>query len=406
MADLHPHDVGCGPAHVRKVAPAPKICTTEGEVDETLQAIITHRYRVMQEYARVVKATAKAEFAARKARAGAAAADLPNLRQLLADFRLMQLRSRMQSGRLAAAFAASDALPKQLYQKRQSWSHCGPLNGVEGAVGCPLEAVARQCEGSNIAPLQAFTASGVTPDAAKAALLLLPDKKPPRLRAFCCLAHLNACALITQQRMAASGASLAQVLDADVAGCVGGHCIAGDAGRGQRLQTKRSWFASVMLRITMVLPVRLTKGYGPVVFTIAVAGWSPYWSVGIGTKACGGLRCSGTVRPRRRRQLPGQSRCCAVALAATLAALATISTAAAVIPAIQPVLGPARSNATTILAAPAQTGCPSGDERRSACRRPENEQTDSSTKPFKMGQKIFRDFLFSDRGDATNSFAR
>ena len=57
-----------GLAHVRKVAPALKIRTTEGEVDETLQAIITHRYRVMQEYARVVKATAKAEFAARKAR--------------------------------------------------------------------------------------------------------------------------------------------------------------------------------------------------------------------------------------------------------------------------------------------------------------------------------------------------
>ena len=147
-----------GLAHVRKVAPALKIRTTEGEVDETLQAIITHRYRVMQEYARVVKATAKAEFAARKARAGAAAADLPNVRQLLADFRAdAATLADAQRARLAAAFAASDAL-RQLYQKRQE------LVALWGrSTESKEQLVARwkqwraSAEGSNIAPLQAFS---------------------------------------------------------------------------------------------------------------------------------------------------------------------------------------------------------------------------------------------------------
>ena len=147
-----------GLAHLRKVAPALKIRTTEGEVDETLQAIITHRYRVMQEYARVVKATAKVEFAARKARAGAAAADLPNLRQLLADFRAdAATLADAQRARLAAAFAASDAL-KQLYQKRQE------LVALWGrSTESKEQLVARwkqwraSAEGSNIAPLQAFS---------------------------------------------------------------------------------------------------------------------------------------------------------------------------------------------------------------------------------------------------------
>ncbi len=147
-----------GLAHVRKVAPALKIRTTEGEVDETLQAIITHRYRVMQEYARVVKATAKVEFAARKARAGAAAADLPNLRQLLADFRAdAATLADAQRARLAAAFAASDAL-KQLYQKRQE------LVALWGrSTESKEQLVARwkqwrtSAEGSNSAPLQAFS---------------------------------------------------------------------------------------------------------------------------------------------------------------------------------------------------------------------------------------------------------
>ncbi len=147
-----------GLAHVRKVAPALKIRTTEGEVDETLQAIITHRYRVMQEYARVVKATAKVEFAARKARAGAAAADLPNLRQVLAEFRAdAATLADAQRARLAAAFAASDAL-KQLYQKRQE------LVALWGrSTESKEQLVARwkqwraSAEGSNIAPLQAFS---------------------------------------------------------------------------------------------------------------------------------------------------------------------------------------------------------------------------------------------------------
>ena len=147
-----------GLATVRKVAPALKLRTSEGDVDETLQAIITHRYRVMQDYAGVVKATAKAEFAALKARAEKGEIELPNFRQLLKDFRAdAATLADAQRARLATAFAHSDAL-KKLYQARQDlaaiWARS---TESQDQLAARWQAWRKNAEGSGVAPLQAFS---------------------------------------------------------------------------------------------------------------------------------------------------------------------------------------------------------------------------------------------------------
>ncbi len=147
-----------GLAHVRKVAPALKLRTSEGDVDETLQAIITHRYRVMQEYTRLVKRTAKAEFAALKARAEAGEIELPNVRQLVKDFRAdASTLADAQRARLNAAFAQSDAL-KKLYQMRQELTSLwGRSTESKEQLVQRWRAWRANAESSNIAPLQAFS---------------------------------------------------------------------------------------------------------------------------------------------------------------------------------------------------------------------------------------------------------
>ncbi|MEQ1597214.1 MAG: fatty acid desaturase [Casimicrobium sp.] len=147
-----------GLAHVRKVAPALKLRTSEGDVDETLQAIITHRYRVMQEYTRLVKRTAKAEFAALKARAEAGEIELPNVRQLVKDFRAdASTLADVQRARLAAAFAHSDAL-KKLYQMRQDLTALwGRSTESKEQLVTRWKAWRTSAETSNIATLQAFS---------------------------------------------------------------------------------------------------------------------------------------------------------------------------------------------------------------------------------------------------------
>jgi len=147
-----------GLAHVRKVAPALKLRTSEGDVDETLQAIITHRYRVMQEYTRLVKRTAKAEFAALKARAEAGEIELPNVRQLVKDFRAdASTLADAQRARLNAAFAQSDAL-KKLYQMRQELTSLwGRSTESKEQLVHRWRAWRANAESSNIAPLQAFS---------------------------------------------------------------------------------------------------------------------------------------------------------------------------------------------------------------------------------------------------------
>jgi stearoyl-CoA desaturase (delta-9 desaturase) len=147
-----------GLAKVRKVAPALKLRTGEGDVDETLQAIITHRYRVMQDYARLVRRTAKVEFATLKQRAEKGEIELPNFKQLLKDFRAdAATLADAQRARLAAAFAHSEALQK-LYQMRQDltalWSRS---TESKDQLAIRWQAWRKNAEGSGIAPLQAFS---------------------------------------------------------------------------------------------------------------------------------------------------------------------------------------------------------------------------------------------------------
>ena len=147
-----------GLATVRKVAPALKLRTVEGDVDATLQAIITHRYRVMQDYAVVVKATAKAEFAALKSRVEKGEIELPHFRQLLKDFRTdAATLADAQRTRLAVAFAHSDAL-KKLYQARQDlaaiWARS---TETQDQLTARWQAWRKSAEGSGVVPLQAFS---------------------------------------------------------------------------------------------------------------------------------------------------------------------------------------------------------------------------------------------------------
>ncbi len=147
-----------GLAKVRKVAPALKLRTVEGDVDETLQAIITHRYRVLQDYARLVRRTAKAEFAALKLRAERGEIDLPNFKQLLKDFRAdAGTLADAQRARLAAAFAHSEAL-KKLYQMRQDLTALwGRSTESKDQLAARWQAWRKNAEGSGIAPLHAFS---------------------------------------------------------------------------------------------------------------------------------------------------------------------------------------------------------------------------------------------------------
>ena len=147
-----------GLAKVRKVAPALKLRTIEGDVDETLQAIITHRYRVMQDYARLVRRTAKVEFAALKSRAEKGEIELPNFKQLLKDFRAdAATLADAQRARLADAFAHSEAL-KKLYQMRQDLTALwGRSTESKDQLAVRWQAWRKNAEGSGIAPLMAFS---------------------------------------------------------------------------------------------------------------------------------------------------------------------------------------------------------------------------------------------------------
>ena len=147
-----------GLAKVRKVAPALKLRTVEGDVDETLQAIITHRYRVMQDYARLVRRTAKIEFAALKSRAENGEIELPNFKQLLKDFRAdAATLADVQRARLAEAFRHSESL-KKLYQMRQDLTALwGRSTESKDQLALRWQAWRTNAEGSGIAPLKAFS---------------------------------------------------------------------------------------------------------------------------------------------------------------------------------------------------------------------------------------------------------
>jgi stearoyl-CoA desaturase (Delta-9 desaturase) len=150
-----------GLAKVRKVAPALKLRAVEQNEAEshlTLEAIITHRYRVMQDYAKVVKLTAKAEFDNLKARAERGEIHLPDLRQTLKDFRAdATTLADAQRARLATLFAHSEAL-KKLYQMRQDLAALwGRSTESKEQLITRWKEWRANAEGSNIAPLQAFS---------------------------------------------------------------------------------------------------------------------------------------------------------------------------------------------------------------------------------------------------------
>jgi stearoyl-CoA desaturase (Delta-9 desaturase) len=150
-----------GLATVRKVAPTLKLreqAAGEGESHATLEAIITHRYRVMQEYARMVKTTAKTEFQSLKARAERGEIHLPDLRQALKDFRAdASTLADAQRARLANLFAHSEAL-KKLYQMKQELTALwGRSTESSDQLIARWKAWRASAEGSNIAPLQAFS---------------------------------------------------------------------------------------------------------------------------------------------------------------------------------------------------------------------------------------------------------
>lgn len=150
-----------GLATVRKVAPTLKLreqAAGEGESHETLEAIITHRYRVMQEYARMVKTTAKTEFQSLKARAERGEIHLPDLRQALKDFRAdASTLADAQRARLATLFAHSEAL-KKLYQMKQELAALwGRSTESSEQLIARWKAWRSSAEDSNIAPLKAFS---------------------------------------------------------------------------------------------------------------------------------------------------------------------------------------------------------------------------------------------------------
>jgi stearoyl-CoA desaturase (delta-9 desaturase) len=150
-----------GLAKVRKMAPKLKLRETaasEAESHQTLDAIIAHRYRVMQEYAGVVKRTAKAEFESLKARAERGEIHLPDLRQALKDFRAdASTLADAQRARLATLFAHSESL-KKLYQMKQDLAALwGRSTESKEQLIARWQEWRANAERSNIAPLQAFS---------------------------------------------------------------------------------------------------------------------------------------------------------------------------------------------------------------------------------------------------------
>ncbi len=153
-----------GLAKVRKLAPALRLRQTpasEHEAAETVHAIITHRYRVMQEYARMVRKTAREEFARLKARAERGEIEMPNLRQLrqtlkdyLADTSSL---ADAQRARLAKLFEHSEALHR-LYQARQELASLW-ARSTESREQLTARWVAwrQAAEASGLSPLRAFS---------------------------------------------------------------------------------------------------------------------------------------------------------------------------------------------------------------------------------------------------------
>ena len=112
----------------------------------------------MSRKAAVVRATAKAEFAALKSRVEKGEIELPHFRQLMKDFRAdAATLADVQRARLATAFAHSDAL-KKLYQARQDlaaiWARS---TESQDQLKARWQAWRKSAEASGVASLQAFS---------------------------------------------------------------------------------------------------------------------------------------------------------------------------------------------------------------------------------------------------------
>src|SRR5262249_29537451 len=117
----------------------------------TLQAVITHRYRVATAYARSLKAACALELAALKARAADRASELPNVRSLkrwlLADPATLSEANRAKLAdalatskgvatiyamrqELASLWERSTESSEQLLARLQDWCHRAEASGI------------------------------------------------------------------------------------------------------------------------------------------------------------------------------------------------------------------------------------------------------------------------------------
>ncbi|MGH8802426.1 MAG: DesA family fatty acid desaturase, partial [Casimicrobiaceae bacterium] len=140
-----------GLAKVRKVAPRIRVDRSKAAPDVgTLQAIITHRYAIATCYARSLKRTCAAEFAALRARHGGPI-DLPSLRRVkrwlasdasalpaaehariartLATSKVLQQVYAMRQD-LAQLWSRSTESSEQLLARLQDWCHRAEASGI------------------------------------------------------------------------------------------------------------------------------------------------------------------------------------------------------------------------------------------------------------------------------------
>ena len=137
-----------GLARVKKVAPVPRFAQAKPAADfDTLQAIITHRYDVMANYAKSVKRTIGAELEALRARApnldtrrlrnwlfsDATALGEPEkarLDEVLQDNPVLRTVYSMRQ-ELTALWARSNASREQLVKELQDWCGRAEQSGIE-----------------------------------------------------------------------------------------------------------------------------------------------------------------------------------------------------------------------------------------------------------------------------------
>ena len=135
-----------GMAHVKKVAPRPKLGVARPAVDlETLQAVITHRYDVLSKYLKSLRQIAAEEFEHLKIDARQSKAIKRLLREAGAELQgadKARLESMLQkSDRLSKVYAMraelealwvrSTATHEQLLKQLQEWIHNAEQSGIQ-----------------------------------------------------------------------------------------------------------------------------------------------------------------------------------------------------------------------------------------------------------------------------------